>query len=134
MRGVHICAFVDFSDVRIVTPDGVTRFEFSKIFGPKLIGRLGDTIERLPPMRDKFWRALEWWCKQGHRMHGDKCLYDVPPATRMLKIGTSLFPDTPQMRAKLPGDVPIVIMQEDVWTGRFVLHATVPPPAQDKGE
>jgi len=99
---LHVCSFTDFSDLVIETPDGETRFEFSKRFGPLLIGKSGRTIDRLPAQRDKFWAALHWWCVQGHRVERGRCVYDVPAAQpgQWSPDGKNFVYDTPENRAK----------------------------------
>lgn len=84
----HVCSFTDFADITLVTWDGqVFRFEFSRRFGPVMIGKRGHTVERVPPQRSSFWKALHWWGKQGHRIddHGC-CVYDMPPLTRYVRL------------------------------------------------
>lgn len=68
MMNFHICSFTDFSDVTLEAGGQVFRFEFSKQFGPLMIGKRGNTIDGVPPQCSPFWRALEAWCKQGHRV------------------------------------------------------------------
>lgn len=88
MKGVHICCFTDFSDIRLVTWDGqVFRFEFSKMFGPMMLGKRGQPVEARPPKRSPFWPALHHWCVQGHRVdeHGC-CVYNMPPVTVWVRL------------------------------------------------
>lgn len=88
ISGLHICSFTDFDDVRLVTADGSEfRFEFSKRFGPLMIGKRGRTIDALPPKRSKFWRALTAWCKQGHRVDGSGyAVFSLPAPERYVTL------------------------------------------------
>lgn len=85
---IHICSFTDFADLTIEAAGRLFRFEFSKMFGPMMLGKRGQLLESRPPIRSPFWRALELWCKQGYRVEAGRCVYDVPPppSTRFVRI------------------------------------------------
>jgi hypothetical protein len=115
--GVHICSFTrGIYSLRV--PSGeVFRFEFSDQFGPGFIDRRGGLDGKRPPLRSPFWKALQWWCQQGHRCEGDKCLYDVPAPGRWLQINNSNYiVDTPEQRTKFPWAEPF---ESDPWTERL---------------
>lgn len=84
---VHICSFTDFADLRIVAAGRSFRFEFSHRFGPALLDKRGETRSTLPPMRSPFWKALQLWCKQGHRVEDGHAVYDIPePGQTFVRI------------------------------------------------
>jgi hypothetical protein len=37
------------------------RFEFSRMFGPVLVGKNGDPLKSQPPERSRFWPEFEKW-------------------------------------------------------------------------
>ncbi len=105
MGRVHVCSMTDFNDLRLRTPNGRDyRFSFSKMFGPTMLNARGHEVEKLPGVRRErpFWDALQWWCKQGHRVTDGRCVYDVPPAVRYWSPDgqRNWFLDTPETRAK----------------------------------
>ena len=129
----HVCSFTDFSDLTIQAGGKSYRFEFSKRFGPTMIGKKGQTIETTPPIRSPFWRALELWCKQDYRVEGQRCVYDVPPPSSMcfvriagrhwLQIGPHDIPEScrsrvyEEMKLDPPTDAPEVMTEPDEWAG-----------------
>lgn len=122
IESVHLCLFTDFDDLTMDTPEGAFRFEFSKMFGPTMIGKSGHAVQWRPPHRSQFWPALTWWCQQGHRVENGRCVYDVPaPDTYITIDGTNYLTDSPQSREmcrRFSDDEPQVFVT-DPWTGKL---------------
>lgn len=101
---MRVCSFTTVPDVRLRVDEREYRFEFSRQFGPAMIGKRGNTVEWMPPHRDPFWRALAWWAHQGCRVENGFAVYDMPGpvVSRWLRVTKrDLFQDTPEMREQL---------------------------------
>jgi hypothetical protein len=85
-RGFHICSFTDFDNLLMTAGGHSYRFEFSKRFGPLLLGKRGQTLTTLPPVRSAFWKALQLWCQQGYLVDADVCVYTIPPPERGIRL------------------------------------------------
>lgn len=84
--GFHICSFTTFADLVIEADGECWRFEFSKLFGPIMLGKRGQPLSALPPQRSMFWKVLHQWCIQGYRGEDGRCLYNRPPITRYVHM------------------------------------------------
>jgi hypothetical protein len=75
---MHICSFTDFADLTIEAGGQSFRFEFSRRFGPAMLGKRGDIIAWVPAKRSPFWKALQAWCDQGHQVADGRCVFELP--------------------------------------------------------
>jgi hypothetical protein len=62
------------------------RFEDSDRFGPYLVSKDGDILDKQPREGAPFWRAHRIWVRQGRRLEGDACIWDEPKQTKVVKI------------------------------------------------
>jgi hypothetical protein len=62
------------------------RFKDSDRFGPYLLNRRGDILDKQPREGSPFWRAHRIWVRQGRRLEGDACIWDEPKPTKVVKI------------------------------------------------
>lgn len=77
---VHICSSVELSDLTIDAGGKSFRFEYSRMFGPMMLGKRGDPITTFPRLRSPFWPAVQAWERQGRRVDDDgRCIYDAEP-------------------------------------------------------
>ena len=66
--------------------DKAFRFEDSDRFGPYLVSKRGDILDRQPGERSPFWRAHRIWVRQGRRLEGEACIWDEPKPTKVVKV------------------------------------------------
>lgn len=123
--GIHICSF-SRGVYTLTLPSGESfRFDWSDRFGPQFLGK-HDREVKGPGSRHRFWKAIEWWCKQGHRLNGDQCVYDIPvnQPQAFLCLGRQMVLDTDATRKLVGEDVVEAadkrVLIEDVWTGKLV--------------
>lgn len=75
--------------------DGI-RFEWSDHFGPAVVGKNGEILDRQPGPRSRFWLAVTWWAQQGKRFTDDgQCLYDQPAAPRLVQLAGRNYVEVP---------------------------------------
>ncbi|MCC6970460.1 MAG: hypothetical protein IT434_09585 [Phycisphaerales bacterium] len=93
-----ICSFTDFDDVRLTVDGQVFRFEFSKRFGPLMIGKRGRTIDNYPPLKSPFWDALQAWCTQGHQVVNGEAVYLPEPEPTCVRLIGRQYVEVPAGR------------------------------------
>ncbi len=59
------------------------RFEDSDQFGPSIVNKRGDILDRQPGERSAFWRPHWLWVRQGRKTEADgmTCIWKEPKAT-----------------------------------------------------
>ena len=63
---------------RIIESGGQTfYFTFHEYCGPMMENKHGRELQSMPPKRSPFWDALHFWLKQGKRMNGNRCVFDL---------------------------------------------------------
>lgn len=113
---VHVCSFTTHPEVKILAGGRTFRFEFSKMFGPAMLGKRGDVIAGMPPLRSPFWKALECWCKQGHEIDAKGyAVYRLPERERFVKLAGRQYAPVP------PGESPEKVRAE--WLAKCGLTA-----------
>ena len=101
---IHVCSFTEYGDLTLATGDGqMFRFEFATMFGPAMLGKRGQHVDRYPPRKSPFWKALQTWIQQGKRVVDGRCIYELPPAQLMVKLAGNQWVNVPA--GKNPRDV-----------------------------
>jgi hypothetical protein len=95
---MRACSFTDVADVTLEAGGQVYRFEFSRRFGPLMLGKRGQSLETVPPKRSPFWKALHLWAAQGCRVVNGQCVYDVPPEPRLVQLVGRHYVEVPEGR------------------------------------
>ncbi len=95
---MFICSFTDFADIALDVNGQLFRFEFSKRFGPFMIGKRGRTIGSVPPTCSAFWDALQAWCKQGYQVVDGRCVFVVPPRPVYVRLAGNKYVEVPEGR------------------------------------
>ena len=85
------------------TIDGI-RFEFTELFGPAVVGKMGQILAKQPGPRHRLWKVVTLWAQQGKRVTKDgECIYDVPREPQYVRLAGRQYVHVPEGRA--PEDV-----------------------------
>lgn len=103
MYGVRICSFHD-ADGEVTDSRGrVWRFEFSKMFGPTLVGKRGQVLEN-QTMTKAFWEAFyDWYEAKYGELEWRKAEREFAAemaSGKYVRIGNNIVP-----RTMVPADV-----------------------------
>lgn len=71
----------------------VYRFEWSRRFGPAVLGKRGEILSKQPSERSPFWKAIGDWQKQGCWVRGEECVYEPIPKEDpdMVQVGKRTY-------------------------------------------
>jgi hypothetical protein len=64
-------------------------FEDSDRFGPLLLDKIGNPLEKQPSERSSFWRPYHIWLNQGRKVESDgkTCVWQQPKPTKVMRLG-----------------------------------------------
>lgn len=63
-------------------------FEDHPQFGPAVLGKNGNPLEKQPGERDSFWRVWQWWAAAGKVIDADGfCVWAKPPEPKLTHLG-----------------------------------------------
>jgi hypothetical protein len=87
MKIIHIS--MGGPDRKIRDEDGVQfTFEAHPQFGPIVLNRRGDPLEKQPGARASFWRVWLWWSEQGKAIDAEGfCVWAKPPEPKLIHLG-----------------------------------------------
>lgn len=100
--------------------DGIS-FEWNERFGPAVVDKREEILDKQPGPRHRFWKAVTWWAQQGRRLTAEGiCIYDEPKPLRLVRLAGRQYVEVPD------GQEPEDVRRQ--WFEKLKVHYSGPLP------